>query len=104
MNGQANIFESYHNSGKETGKLLAIYSDIAKKQDIAVLRFFQANVGRSFTAAEVYEKLKKKGEPLTSYRRAITNLTDEGYLTDTRAKRMGHLGRKTTTWTLTVKN
>jgi hypothetical protein len=97
---QPNIF---HNTTRETGKTLAIYTSIAKKQDIKVLRFFQENIGRSLTPFQVHEATKVEGQPLTSTRRSITNLTDEGYLVHTSTKKMGHLGRKTDTWKLKTK-
>ena len=106
QNQQPNIFEkeTYFNTTREAGKLLATYSGIVKAQDVVVLRFFQANPIKAFSPYQVHEATAKKGTPLTSTRRSMNTLTNEGYLTHSKTKKMGNMGRKTDTWKLKTKD
>lgn len=65
-------------------------------QNAEVLEFFTLYHYQSFTAAQVFEHFTKQGRtwPLTSVRRAITTLMNEGFLMPTGEMRMGIYGAK----------
>lgn len=118
----------YHVRGKIHGKAVEVAAEIkqgtekAAKQDLAVLEFFRANPGR-WSPSQVWQRvgprwpgtvLDKDGEmvrigprvetspmwPLTSVRRAITNLTERGLLRFTAERRGGLFGRPEHVWEL----
>lgn len=71
----------------------------AVSQEILILKFFQRNPTKDFTPQEVMDSLLLSC-PITSVRRAITNLTADGELCRTDKKRMGSYGMKTYCWKL----
>lgn len=81
----------YYNTTSEIGEKLKAYLSEAKSQEEAVLKLFQKfNHG---TASEVWKLYGVYSAPLTSIRRAITDLTKEGLLVRTEGKREGIYGR-----------
>jgi len=74
----------------------------AGQQNAEILALFTLYHYRSFTPSEVYNYFQKEGRhwPLTSIRRAITTLTNEGFLVITNEMRMGNYGVKTSAWKL----
>ena len=88
----------YHNTTNETVKL-AEYFDKVTKQDEKVMDFFTLNPGVEFTPPEVHKYVSSMA-PLTSIRRAITNLTNAGKLVRSDVKRQGIYGRDNYTWKL----
>jgi hypothetical protein len=90
----------YHNTTRLTDTLLCEAIKKAAKQDRRIMNFFVENQGKEFTPCQVHKELFDDTVPLTSVRRSITNLTDEGKLTMTKTKREGLFGRPTHCWTL----
>lgn len=81
--------------------------DIAKgevqalKQADKILAFFVANPDKSYTPFEVLAQLKMTC-PITSIRRAMTDLTKAGFLIkDVANQRKGNYGMSNCTWRLT---
>jgi hypothetical protein len=74
----------------------------AKSQETQVLEFFQARPGEHVTPFDVWRAVgKPKDWPLTSVRRAMTNLTGRGLLVFHAADlRPGDLGATNHTWSL----
>ena len=68
-----------------------------KGQNMTVLRFFMSNPSRSFTPFEVLEHTRLN-VPITSIRRAITTLTEAGYLVKTNEMREGQYGMTNHCW------
>ena len=68
----------------------------AGTQAYRILTFFKAHRGQLFTPAEIQERLSMK--VLTSVRRAMTNLTDQGYLRKTDTQRPGKYGDLNYCW------
>jgi len=90
---------SFHNSVDATGQNLIQFENRAKRQDEYILEFYKANPERDFTADEVFESLfKGKNVPITSIRRAITNLTDKKDLYKSGKKRKGAYGMLCHAW------
>jgi Fe2+ or Zn2+ uptake regulation protein len=74
-------------------KTLDVYEAKAAKQDQIILDFFKTWPGATFTAPEVWEKIKWQNKPpLTSVRRALTNLQKMNWIEKV-SKRDGLYGR-----------
>lgn len=89
---------SYHDSTHIQTSLLDQCENRAKKQEQIVLDFFRNNRGE-WTPAEVWKRCLP-GSPLTSVRRAITNLTTKNWLVKCDLKRNGIYGHENNTWKL----
>lgn len=93
--------QTHYNTTNLSGELLVRSQRKAKTQNEIVLRFFEMNAGKAFTPCEVHSRIGLKC-PLTSVRRAITTLTEEGSLIKTSNQREGVYGVLTYTWMLSV--
>jgi predicted ArsR family transcriptional regulator len=94
------IPHSYHNTTHETGKTLAEYEGKAKTQEERILEYFRNNWHTEMSPSQVQNCLGMHGTPITSIRRAITNLTTDGKLVKTDKKVKGIYGRAEFTWRL----
>lgn len=90
--------DSYFNTTKETGDQLASYRHKAKGQEAVIMKFFLEHPGRLFTPSQLNPLLPRA--PLTSVRRAISDLTTAGVLVKTAQKRPGLFGRPELHWKL----
>ncbi len=88
----------YHNTNHESGAVLECSQAKAKTQESRILDHFRK--GGEYTPDQVWHKLFRNGTPLTSVRRAITNLTADGYLEKTERQQPGMYGKMTYTWRL----
>lgn len=98
---------SHYNTTAETGPTLATYQQTALKQEDAVLALFRLYTqhipGYSRSPSEVHSVLEfmyKNGWLLTSIRRAMTDLTEQGLLERTPHKVKGPHGRSQYRWRL----
>ena len=80
----------------------------AGSQNETILSFFQSNPSGSFTPFEIIKYcFDGRGywkAPITSIRRAMTDLTKLGYLEKTKEKRAGEYGTDNFTWRLLIKS
>lgn len=83
--------KSYHNTNNERGKQLAESEAKAQTQDESVLAIFKKGIG--YTASEVWDEYGNWIAPLTSIRRAITNLMNAGIIEKTDEQRPGIYGK-----------
>lgn len=90
---------SHHNTTNLAGSEFERREEKAKSQEVIILRLFQQNPTKDFTPHEVMDRLGLPC-PITSVRRAITNLTVAGELIRTEKKRMGNYGMNTYCWRL----
>lgn len=91
---------SHHNTTDEPEDNVVQLEAKAKSQEVRVLRFFERNVSLSgWTPSEVNRGCMRDS-PITSTRRAITNLTSVGALVRTDEKRKGIYGRPEYVWKL----
>ena len=90
---------SYYNTNKESGKTLITSKTKANKQELKVLKFFEANnKDERFSAEDVLAQVDfGRSVPITSVRRAMTNLTYAGYLKDFFYEK-GTFGKQIHTW------
>ena len=93
---------TYYNTNNESGKVLKASQKAVTGQERAVLVVFFMAGQQDYTPSEMAKKFKdKKGRlkyPLTSIRRAITNLTDAGRLVKTDEYRPGIYGKREHIW------
>lgn len=89
---------TYYNTTNESGSDLKQYQQSALTQEDIIMSFFSRNLGR-YTPADVHEQCFGDGRtPVTSVRRAMTNLTGKGKLRKTNIKQIGPHGRRSYTW------
>ena len=90
---------SYYNTTHLSGEELKQAVKSAEKQEAAVLILFQ-NTDRSYSPSQVMNLMEKAGWncSLTSWRRAITNLTDKGVLQKTDEQIKGLYGKPEFKW------
>jgi hypothetical protein len=89
--------DDYYNTNNEAGDTLTDSREQARRQEHAVLAWFQNHPGQHFAPHQIPMATTA---PLTSVRRAITNLTDAGLLEKTDVMTMGTFGKQVHTWRL----
>ena len=95
MNAQ--IWDSYHNTNGEASPVLERSERKASRQEDVILQLFKR--GGEYTPDEVWQKLYAGTMvPITSVRRAITNLTNLGQLEKTDKQRVGMYGKQVYVW------
>lgn len=67
--------KSFYNTTYFEGRELLESEYKAKSQEAKILRFFLQHAGRSFSPSQVHSRVFDDSVPLTSVRRAMTNLT-----------------------------
>jgi len=87
----------FYNTNDETGNTLTNSRNNSNKQKDVIYRVFQSNPNMTLTPFEI-ESAVAQSWPITSIRRAITDLTSEGKLQKTETKRMGPYGKQTYCW------
>ena len=97
--------QMYYNTTREEGVQLKLNIEKAHNQKHKVLSVFQKNPTQNYCADDIIRVLTERDEintntPLTSIRRAITDLTNDDYIVKTDKRVMGSAGRKTYTWRL----
>lgn len=96
------MVNSFHNTIEEQGENLRSSEKAAKGQEEIIYNFFVNNPDSVLTPPEVQIQAGMTNAPLTSVRRSITNLTNKGLLTKTKAQRKGIYGKPNYVWKLSV--
>ena len=94
---------TYYNTNNEEGTTLSRSIQQAGNQSEIILNIFEDDPTVEWTPNDVFDLLQHCTDlnwPITSIRRAITNLTSEGKLTKTSNFKQGSYGKKTHTWKL----
>ena len=92
--------DRYYNTTHLSGETLAKQQVKTGTQNWRILQWFRSNPGE-WTPSEVWRMMNLPGVPLTSIRRAITDLTDPrngGYLVRTETMRQGLYGKPEGCW------
>ncbi len=102
------IVTSYHNTTDSVQPDLGKYEKKAKSQEDQILEWFKtdaalAGVGKGFSPSVIKAILFLNTAPLTSIRRAMTNLTNRGELVKSDRQRKGPFGRPEYEWRLAEK-
>tara|TARA_Y100000296_G_C4975492_1_gene158013 strand:+ start:139 stop:468 length:330 start_codon:yes stop_codon:yes gene_type:complete len=89
----------YYNTLKESKSDVKVSRDKAKRQKDEIFAIFRHTL-RPMTPAEIWDGYgyKNKNTPLTSIRRAITNLESEGLLKKTDIQKPGVYGKLNYCW------
>jgi predicted ArsR family transcriptional regulator len=85
-----------------SGDQVAQYETVAQTQEQLVLAFFQAHPEKSYSPEQIQSAVLPQA-PITSVRRAITNLTTTGELVRTEWVAEGRYGRPIGMWQLAKK-
>lgn len=94
------VGSSYHQTqGFLSSDQVESYEGAAKKQEDVVLAVFRRQPSRELSPEDVH-RMALHDAPLTSVRRAITNLTRKGLLVRTEGSRAGNYGRQVGLWRL----
>jgi len=93
----------YHNSTESTQPELAEYRAAAASQEVKVLAAFLENPSAPATPSMVLSWVFNGSVPITSVRRALTNLTNSGDLVKTEFQVAGPYGRPEFIWELADK-
>jgi len=91
----------FYNTTNATNPELVEYRNKAFKQDDRIIKLFE-DKPRSWTPSEVLIAAFRHA-PITSIRRSMTNLTDQGKLKKTSEQREGLYGRPECVWVLVGK-
>ncbi len=99
---------NFHNTTGESGHVLHRYQDKALAQDERLLAYFELRYERSrqyvlLTPTAALQRVFTNSVPITSVRRALSNLTRDGKLR-TSGKAMGPYGRPEHYWRLVEKS
>lgn len=90
--------KNYHNTTPLYGEELSAAVRAAESQDAAVLVVMAGGRVWSPSMLEAYFKGRGRNWPITSIRRALSNLTKAGKLTMTGRTMIGPMGRRENTW------
>ena len=90
----------YFNTNKEAGGDLDKSISKANKQDLIIFEYFKSHPDEELTPFEVHNRTGLVGVPLTSIRRAMSNLTEDGKLIKTDSQKLGKYGKKNFCWKL----
>lgn len=90
---------TYYNTNKEIGEQLEESRAKAESQERIIMGYFRRRYKALFTAEDCH-KWFSDHTPITSVRRALTNLTKEGLLVKTSAMKEGMYGKQIHCYTL----
>ena len=91
----------YYNTAKTTGDRLWKHKEKNNKQEGLILELFKLNPKLELSPFEVQTALKRFNvlkAPITSIRRAITDLTNNEMLVKTATRKLGPYGRDSFCW------
>ena len=86
----------YFNTNKEVGEVLKESRQKASMQESVIMEIFQKE--NKLLSPEDVHDYYTDNTPLTSIRRAITNLTSKGKLIKTDKQKIGKYGKKISLW------
>tara|TARA_R100000808_G_scaffold20080_1_gene43447 strand:+ start:119 stop:403 length:285 start_codon:yes stop_codon:yes gene_type:complete len=92
----------YYNTNDETGETLQRSRNTSTKQEDLILAVFETYPNEGLTPFDIedFAHDQEVSWPITSIRRAITDLTNAGKLTKTNTKKLGRYGKLVHTWKL----
>lgn len=90
----------FFNTNNTNGNQLKLEWANANKQEEEIITFFSKNPNILYTPFEVQDEVFGQKVPITSIRRAITNLTTKGRLRKTDHTKKGVYGKPNYCWVL----
>ena len=92
----------YYNTCELDPELVKVYTGKARSQDAAILEFYRSEpYGAAYTPDEI-NRFVLPNAPITSVRRALTNLTSTGALVKSDVLANGPCGHPVHYWTLAL--
>lgn len=96
---------SYYNTNKERGETLERSERKAQTQEEKILHWMQRfEKEKLWTPEEIHYYVFSERPPLTSVRRAMTNLATRGLIERSKGMKMGKYGKMIHTWRLASDN
>jgi len=92
--------DSYHNTTSAASEQLEQREAQAKSQEELIYEYFLSRPGMQYSPSQVQRYVNLTSAPLTSIRRAMTNLTKDQLLTKTDHQVTGPYNHPEYTWTL----
>ena len=92
----------YYNTNDENGETLRNSRDNSTNQENMILAIFETYPNEGLTPFDIedFAHDQEVNWPITSIRRAITDLTNAGKLTKTSITKLGKYGKQVHTWKL----
>ena len=92
----------YYNTNDEAGETLQRSRGTTTNQEVMILAIFETYPNEGLTPFDIEDFVRDQevSWPITSIRRAITDLTNAGKLTKTNDKKLGRYGKNVHTWKL----
>lgn len=88
----------FYNTTKESGQQLLDFQEKTENQEKLIFAFFEKHRDHAFTPFEIMEAMNLIGVPITSIRRAMSDLTKSGKIVKTNKMKPGRKGRRNYTW------
>ncbi len=89
---------TYFNTSNEEGRTLKRYQVQADSQEAKIIAWYTRASGFLYTPSEIRKHVFDDTVPLTSVRRAMSNLTSDRALVKTDQKHAGPYGRRECCW------
>ena len=89
---------SFHNTTRESKSEVDKLENKASTQEEIILEIFYQNNGELLSASEIFDRYFDQTIPITSVRRALSNLYHQGMITKTNHKTNGLYGRPEVLW------
>lgn len=89
---------THFNTTKESGQTLINFCDKAKSQQEIILEFMKNNPRQAFTPFDILKALFSPNVPVTSIRRAMSNLSEAGLIIKTSMKVLEQYGKVNFKW------
>ena len=90
---------SYYNTNNETGDTLTRSRSTVNNQEEDIIAVFTSRPGRKMTPFDIQDDVGHH-VPITSIRRAITDLTEKGLLSKSDVMKLGRYGKMNHCWEL----
>lgn len=90
----------FYNTNNETAATLQDSRSKGKRQETAVLGYYLQHPHEFVSPSQLFRAFEHKHWPITSIRRAVTDLTNEGLLVKTPKTVTGIYGKKEHCWKL----
>jgi len=92
---------TYYNTTKLSGTALVECEKDCQTQEAVILNYFNRRQGETISPSEIFIHFADIAHwPITSIRRAITNLTEQGKIVKTNTQRQGLYGKPEHCWRL----
>lgn len=93
------MMKSFHNTINEKDNL-SLFETQATKQESIILDWFKRNPEEYATPFDIWDRIFGEDTPVTSVRRAMSNLSKKGLLFKTSTQKVERYGKRNYCWKL----